>query len=102
MRSLFLPSPSSPPQVLTKVDVVFEKEMLHLYVLSGIGGLVLLVLIFLALYKVGASRGLRTAKTAGAKGVWGRWQGPGRSMPGQGGEEAEQASAHPILPRLGL
>ncbi|XP_006977118.2 integrin alpha-L isoform X2 [Peromyscus maniculatus bairdii] len=46
-------SKASMAQVLTKVDVVFEKEMLHLYVLSGIGGLVLLVLIFLALYKVG-------------------------------------------------
>lgn len=42
-----------------KVDVIYEKEMLHLYVLSGIGGLVLLFLIFLALYKVGASRWLR-------------------------------------------
>ncbi|XP_059122541.1 integrin alpha-L isoform X1 [Peromyscus eremicus] len=44
---------ASMAQVLMKVDVVYEKEMLHLYVLSGIGGLVLLVLIFLALYKVG-------------------------------------------------
>lgn len=41
-----------------KVDVIYEKEMLHLYVLSGIGGLVLLFLIFLALYKVGAFRWL--------------------------------------------
>lgn len=36
-----------------KVDVVYEKEMLYLYVLSGIGGLLLLLLIFAALYKVG-------------------------------------------------
>lgn len=36
-----------------KVDVIYEKEMLHLYVLSGLGGLLLLSLIFLALYKVG-------------------------------------------------
>uniref|UniRef100_A0A8D2IMN6 Integrin subunit alpha L n=1 Tax=Urocitellus parryii TaxID=9999 RepID=A0A8D2IMN6_UROPR len=41
------------PQVLMKVDVVYEKEMLYLYVLSGIGGLLLLLLIFAALYKVG-------------------------------------------------
>uniref|UniRef100_A0A8I5ZT41 Integrin subunit alpha L n=1 Tax=Rattus norvegicus TaxID=10116 RepID=A0A8I5ZT41_RAT len=41
------------PQVLMKVDMIYEKEMLHLYVLSGIGGLLLLSLIFLALYKVG-------------------------------------------------
>lgn len=41
-----------------KVDVIYEKEMLHLYVLGGIGGLMLLFLIFLALYKVGASRWL--------------------------------------------
>ncbi|XP_028631041.1 integrin alpha-L isoform X3 [Grammomys surdaster] len=46
-------SKASQAQVLTKVDVIYEKEMLHLYVLSGIGGLVLLFLIFLALYKVG-------------------------------------------------
>ncbi|KAH0514990.1 Integrin alpha-L [Microtus ochrogaster] len=44
---------SSTAQVLMKVDVVYEKEMTHLYVLSSIGGLVLLSLIFLALYKVG-------------------------------------------------
>ncbi|XP_052053938.1 integrin alpha-L isoform X1 [Apodemus sylvaticus] len=46
-------SKASEAQVLMKVDVIYEKEMLHLYVLSGIGGLVLLFLIFLALYKVG-------------------------------------------------
>lgn len=56
MSGLFLPSASSPSQVLMKVDVIYEKEMLHLYVLSGIGGLMLLFLIFLALYKVGAFR----------------------------------------------
>lgn len=43
------------PQVVLKVEVVDEKDMLYLYVLSGIGGLLLLLLIFLALYKVGAS-----------------------------------------------
>lgn len=43
------------PQVVLKVEVVYEKDMLYLYVLSGIGGLLLLLLIFLALYKVGAS-----------------------------------------------
>lgn len=46
-------SKASEAQVLMKVDVIYEKEMLHLYVLSGIGGLVLLFLIFLTLYKVG-------------------------------------------------
>lgn len=46
-------SKGSKAQVVMKVDVVYEKEMLHLYVLSGIGGLLLLLLIFLALYKVG-------------------------------------------------
>lgn len=43
------------PQVIMKVDVVYEKEMVYLYMLSSIGGLLLLLLIFLALYKVGAS-----------------------------------------------
>ncbi|XP_015346785.1 integrin alpha-L isoform X1 [Marmota marmota marmota] len=46
-------SNASMAQVLMKVDVVYEKEMLYLYVLSGIGGLLLLLLIFTALYKVG-------------------------------------------------
>lgn len=38
-----------------KVDIIYEKEMLHVYALSSIGGLLLLLLIFVALYKVGAS-----------------------------------------------
>ncbi|XP_062955955.1 integrin alpha-L isoform X1 [Cynocephalus volans] len=46
-------SNASLAQVVMKVDVVYEKEMLHLYVLSGVGGLLLLLLIFIALYKVG-------------------------------------------------
>uniref|UniRef100_A0A8D1EAR0 VWFA domain-containing protein n=1 Tax=Sus scrofa TaxID=9823 RepID=A0A8D1EAR0_PIG len=36
-----------------KVDIIYEKDMLYLYVLSSIGGLLLLLLIFLVLYKVG-------------------------------------------------
>nr|XP_020757278.1 integrin alpha-L isoform X1 [Odocoileus virginianus texanus] len=46
-------SNASMAQVVMKVDLVYEKEMLYLYVLSGIGGLLLLLLIFIALYKVG-------------------------------------------------
>ncbi|KFO36306.1 Integrin alpha-L [Fukomys damarensis] len=46
-------SNSSVAQVLTKVDMVYEKEKLPVYMLSGAGGLLLLLLIFLALYKVG-------------------------------------------------
>ncbi|XP_059754787.1 integrin alpha-L isoform X2 [Balaenoptera ricei] len=46
-------SNASLAQVIMKVDVVYEKEMVYLYVLSSIGGLLLLLLIFLALYKVG-------------------------------------------------
>ncbi|XP_023578453.1 integrin alpha-L isoform X1 [Octodon degus] len=46
-------SNASLAQILTKVDVVYEKEMLKIYVLSGIGGLLLLLLIFVVLYKVG-------------------------------------------------
>ncbi|XP_008055949.1 integrin alpha-L [Carlito syrichta] len=44
---------ASQAQVVMKVDVVYEKDMLYLYVLSGIGGLLLLLLIFLVLYKIG-------------------------------------------------
>ncbi|XP_042522758.1 integrin alpha-L [Dipodomys spectabilis] len=46
-------SKAAQSQVLMKVDVVYEKSMLHIYVLSGTGGLLLLLLIFLVLYKVG-------------------------------------------------
>lgn len=75
------------PQVLMKVDVIYEKEMLHLYVLSGIGGLLLLSLIFLALYKVGASTGLNLGMDQ-------------EKHTGLG--EPKQASAHPLLPQMGL
>ncbi|XP_045364266.2 integrin alpha-L isoform X2 [Camelus bactrianus] len=46
-------SNASLAQVVMKVDVVYEKKMYHLYVLSGVGGLLLLFLIFIVLYKVG-------------------------------------------------
>nr|KAF6440832.1 integrin subunit alpha L [Rousettus aegyptiacus] len=53
-------SNSSLAQVIMKVDIVYEKEMLYLYVLSSIAGLLLLLLIFLVLYKVGFfKRGLK-------------------------------------------
>ncbi|XP_038619309.1 integrin alpha-L isoform X2 [Tachyglossus aculeatus] len=43
----------SKSQITTEVDLVYEKNALLLYVMSGIGGLVLLLLIFLVLYKCG-------------------------------------------------
>ncbi|XP_069342134.1 integrin alpha-L isoform X2 [Eulemur rufifrons] len=46
-------SNASRAQVTMKVDIMYEKDMLYLYVLSGVGGLLLLLLIFIALYKVG-------------------------------------------------
>lgn len=46
-------SNASLAQVNMKVDIIYEKDMLYLYVLSSIGGLLLLLLIFLVLYKVG-------------------------------------------------
>ncbi|CAK7302930.1 Integrin alpha-L [Vulpes lagopus] len=46
-------SNASMAQVIMKVDIIYEKEMLHVYALSSIGGLLLLLLIFVALYKLG-------------------------------------------------
>lgn len=46
-------SNASMAQVVMKVDIIYEKEMLHVYALSSIGGLLLLLLIFVALYKLG-------------------------------------------------
>ncbi|XP_054991661.1 integrin alpha-L [Sorex araneus] len=46
-------SNASLAQVDMKVDIIYEKEMLYLYVLSTIGGLLVLLLIFGVLYKVG-------------------------------------------------
>ncbi|XP_006872037.1 PREDICTED: integrin alpha-L [Chrysochloris asiatica] len=46
-------SNASLAQVIMKVDVVYEKNMLYLYVLSGIGGLLLLLMIFIVLHKIG-------------------------------------------------
>lgn len=53
MRQGTAPAGGSPAfQLVMKVDVVLEKNMLQVYLLSGFGGLMLLLLIFLALYKV--------------------------------------------------
>ncbi|XP_045641954.1 integrin alpha-L isoform X1 [Ursus americanus] len=46
-------SNASLAQVVMKVDIVYEKEMLYVYVLSGIGGLLLLLVIFAVLHKFG-------------------------------------------------
>nr|XP_025709990.1 integrin alpha-L-like isoform X1 [Callorhinus ursinus] len=46
-------SNASLAQVVMKVDIIYEKEMLHVYVLSGIGGFLLLLVIFAVLYKFG-------------------------------------------------
>lgn len=40
-------------QVIMKVDIIYEKNMLHLYLISSFGGLLVLLLIFWVLYKIG-------------------------------------------------
>uniref|UniRef100_A0A673TRT1 Integrin subunit alpha L n=1 Tax=Suricata suricatta TaxID=37032 RepID=A0A673TRT1_SURSU len=46
-------SNASQAQVIMKVDIVYEKDMLYVYVLSSTGGLLLFLVIFGVLYKLG-------------------------------------------------
>lgn len=46
-------SNASLAQVIMKVDIIYEKNMLHLYLISSFGGLLVLLLIFWVLYKIG-------------------------------------------------
>lgn len=88
-------SNASLAQVITKVDVVYEKEMLYLYVLSSFGGLLLLLLIFTGLYKVGFfKRGLKEKMEADETALNGV---PG-GEPGQPEQQAPQEEAEKLLP----
>lgn len=54
-----------------KVDLVYEKDMLYVYVLSSTGGLLLFLLIFGVLYKVGAPGGNGPLRRLGQGGFTG-------------------------------
>ncbi|XP_045141518.1 integrin alpha-L [Echinops telfairi] len=72
---------ASSAQVIMKVDVLFQKDMLYVHVLSGLGGLLLLLLIFLVLYKVGFfKRNLKEKMEANQDG------GTPNGTPGEGSE----------------
>uniref|UniRef100_A0A8C9PUI4 Integrin subunit alpha L n=1 Tax=Spermophilus dauricus TaxID=99837 RepID=A0A8C9PUI4_SPEDA len=91
-------SNASMAQVLMKVDVVYEKEMLYLYVLSGIGGLLLLLLIFAALYKVGTSGRNGHCQDWGMP--FGRSQGEDHCV--QGALEPEKVSTYLLFLQIRL
>lgn len=73
------------------MDVIYEKDMLYLYVLSGTGGLLLLLLIFLALYKVGANRRMGMAEQTG----WGMGTGRARAENGKAREHQRFEGSQP-------
>uniref|UniRef100_A0A2K6E014 Integrin subunit alpha L n=1 Tax=Macaca nemestrina TaxID=9545 RepID=A0A2K6E014_MACNE len=83
-------SNASLAQVVMKIDVVYEKQMLYLYVLSGIGGLLLLLLIFIVL--VFFKRNLKEKMEAGGEdsGSWrlGKAGDPGCLKPPRRGPES--------------
>ncbi|XP_074137392.1 integrin alpha-L isoform X2 [Sminthopsis crassicaudata] len=86
---------SAQSQVVTKVDIVYEKNSLYLYVLSGIGGLLLLLLIFGVLYKIGFfKRGLKEKMEANGAipdGIMDEASGPSAS--------ADPGCTEPLNPR---
>ncbi|XP_075384246.1 integrin alpha-L [Tenrec ecaudatus] len=87
---------ASSAQVIMKVDVIFQKDMLYVHVLSGLGGLLLLLLIFLVLYKVGFFKRNLKEKMGADRGAPSETPGEDSESPASKEEDADPGCLKPL------